>query len=74
MCAISESDISVPMEISAAAFKTASRSSGRIAANEVADAFVRKPKEKMIPQLNRSGKEEAKRTHDTNSFGVCNVI
>ena len=43
MCAISESEISVPIEISAAALSTASRSSGRSAAKEVVAAFVRKP-------------------------------
>lgn len=43
MWAMSESDISVPMEISAAALRTASRSSGRIEARSVEDAFVRKP-------------------------------
>jgi hypothetical protein len=43
MCAMSESEISVPIDISAAAFTVASRSSGKIAANEVAAAFVRKP-------------------------------
>lgn len=40
---MSESDISVPIEISAAALSTASRSSGRIAASDVDDAFVLKP-------------------------------
>lgn len=44
MWAMSESDISVPIEISAAAFSTASRSSGRMAANDVDAAFVRNPK------------------------------
>jgi len=43
MCAISESEISVPMEISAAALSTASRSSGRMVAKSVVAAFVRKP-------------------------------
>lgn len=46
MCAISESEISVPMEISAAALSTASRSSGRIAAKSVVAALVRKPEKK----------------------------
>lgn len=45
MWAMSESEISVPIEISAAAFSTASRSSGRMAAKSVEDAFVRKPLE-----------------------------
>lgn len=44
MWAMSESEISVPMEISAAALSTSSRSSGRMAANDVDDAFVRKPR------------------------------
>jgi hypothetical protein len=44
MWAISESEISVPIDISAAAFKTASRSSGRIAAKSVSAQFVRKPR------------------------------
>jgi len=43
MWVMSESDISVPIEISAAAFRTASRSSGRIEAKSVVAAFVRKP-------------------------------
>jgi len=43
MWVMSESDISVPIEISAAAFRTASRSSGRIDAKSVVAAFVRKP-------------------------------
>jgi len=48
MCEISESDISVPMDISAAALRTASRSSGRMAAKSVDDAFVRKPLNKAF--------------------------
>ena len=40
---MSDSEISVPMEISAAALTVASRSSGRIAAKSVVPAFVRKP-------------------------------
>lgn len=40
---ISESEISVPMESSAAALRIASRSSGRMAAKSVVAAFVRKP-------------------------------
>lgn len=40
---ISESEISVPIEISAAALRTASRSSGKMAAKSVVAAFVRKP-------------------------------
>jgi len=44
MCAMSESEISVPMDISAAALSTASRSSGRRAAKEVVAALVRNPK------------------------------
>lgn len=43
MCAMSESEISVPMEISAAALTVASRSSGRMAAKSVVAAFVLKP-------------------------------
>ena len=46
MCAISESEISVPMEISAAALSTASRSSGRRVAKSVVAAFVRKPEKR----------------------------
>lgn len=46
MCAISESDISVPIEISAAALSTASRSSGRMVAKSVVAAFVRKPEKR----------------------------
>lgn len=42
---MSESDISVPILISAATFKVASKSSGRMAANEVEAALVRKPKD-----------------------------
>lgn len=45
MCAISESEISVPIEISAAAFTVASRSSGRMEERSVVEAFVRKPVE-----------------------------
>jgi hypothetical protein len=43
MWAMSESEISVPMESSAAALMTASRSSGRMVAKSVVAAFVRKP-------------------------------
>jgi len=43
MWLISESEISVPMDISAAAFTVASRSSGRIEAKSVVAAFVLKP-------------------------------
>lgn len=43
MCDMSESEISVPIDNSAAALTAASRSSGRIISNEVEDAFVRKP-------------------------------
>ena len=43
MWLISESDISVPMDISAAALTVASRSSGRIEAKSVVAAFVLKP-------------------------------
>lgn len=46
MCAISESEISVPIEISAAALSTASRSSGRMVAKSVVAAFVRKPEKR----------------------------
>jgi hypothetical protein len=48
MCAISESEISVPIDISAAAFRTASRSSGRIAAKSVSAQFVRKPGHRVV--------------------------
>ena len=44
---ISESEISVPMEISAAALRTASRSSGKTEAKSVVAAFVRKPDESL---------------------------
>jgi hypothetical protein len=40
---MSDSEISVPIDISAAALRTASRSSGRMAAKSVVAAFVRKP-------------------------------
>lgn len=43
MWVMSDSEISVPIEISAAALSTASRSSGRMAAKSVIAAFVRKP-------------------------------
>ena len=43
MWARSDSDISVPMDISAAALTVASNSSGRMAAKSVVAAFVRKP-------------------------------
>lgn len=46
MWAMSESDISVPIDISAAALRTSSRSSGRMAAREVEEQFVRKPAKK----------------------------
>ena len=45
MCAISDSEMSVPIEMTAAAFRVASSSSGRIAAKSVEAAFVRKPKD-----------------------------
>jgi len=48
MCAISESEISVPMEISAAALSIASRSSGRTVAKSVVAAFVRKPDKRPL--------------------------
>lgn len=41
------SDISVPIDISAAAFRTASRSSGSMVSNVVVAAFVRKPEFKV---------------------------
>ena len=40
---MSESEISVPMESSAAAFIVDSSSSGKMVSNEVLEAFVRKP-------------------------------
>lgn len=43
MWAISESEISVPIEISAAALRTASRSSGRILEKSVEAALERNP-------------------------------
>jgi len=43
MCERSDSDISVPIDISAAALIVASSSSGRIAAKSVVAAFVLKP-------------------------------
>ena len=43
MCAISDSEMSVPIEMTAAAFRVASSSSGRMAAKSVEAAFVRKP-------------------------------
>ena len=43
MCARSDSDISVPMDISAAALMVASKSSGRTEAKSVVAAPVRKP-------------------------------
>lgn len=43
MWLISESEISVPMEISAAALMVASRSSGRTEEKSVVEAFVLKP-------------------------------
>jgi hypothetical protein len=42
---MSPSEISVPIESSAAALIVASRSSGRINSNDVVAAFVRKPAE-----------------------------
>ena len=44
MCAMSDSEMSVPIEMTAAAFSVASRSSGRMAAKSVVAAFVRKPR------------------------------
>ena len=55
MWAISESEISVPMEISAAALRTASRSSGRMLEKSVDIALVRKPGE-MISEGMKTGK------------------
>ena len=43
MCAMSDSEMSVPIEMTAAAFRVASRSSGRVSAKSVEAAFVRKP-------------------------------
>lgn len=43
MWAMSDSEISVPIESSAAALMVASRSSGRRISNDVEAAFVRKP-------------------------------
>lgn len=55
MCAISESEISVPMEISAAALRTASRSSGRMLEKSVDTALVRKPG-RMMSEVMKAGK------------------
>ena len=43
MWAMSDSEMSVPMEMTAAAFNVASKSSGRMEAKSVEAAFVRKP-------------------------------
>ncbi len=43
MWLMSASEISVPMDISAAALRVSSRSSGRIASSDVEEALVRKP-------------------------------
>ena len=56
MCAMSESEISVPIEISAAALRTASRSSGKILEKSDEAAFVRKPgKKTKCVQMYTSG-------------------
>lgn len=54
MWEISESEISVPIEISAAALRTASRSSGKIAAKSVDAAFVLKPEKKRSQKMERT--------------------
>lgn len=43
MCCKSVVEISVPMEMTAAALRTSSKSSGRISEKSVVAAFVRKP-------------------------------
>lgn len=70
---MSDSDISVPIEISAAAFRTASRSSGRITAKSVVAAFVRKP----ISIKERNGYFGIpfdKRTHQTNDLRIRDIV
>ena len=54
---MSDSEMSVPIEMAAAAFKVASRSSGRMAAKSVVAAFVRKPEghENVVRRRDRLG-------------------
>jgi hypothetical protein len=44
---MSVSEISVPIESSAAALRVASRSSGRMVSNEVVEQLVRKPRSEV---------------------------
>jgi hypothetical protein len=62
------------MEISAAAFSTASRSSGRMAAKSVEDAFVRKPFWCRIVVSKERARICVQLTHQSNGFGVCDVV
>jgi hypothetical protein len=70
MCAMSESDISVPIDISAAAFRTASRSSGRMAAKSVSAQFVRNPGRKFGQTCKQKIITTICRTHFSDNFGV----
>lgn len=74
MCEISESEISVPIEISAAAFRTASRSSGRIWAKSVSEQFVRKPMMGTHENNQRILGFVETRTHSFDTLGVCDVV
>ena len=72
MCAISESEISVPIDISAATLRVASSSSGRILANEVVAAFVRNPTVMIVKR--RVSILYNERTHLSDDFSVGLVV
>jgi hypothetical protein len=72
MWAMSESEISVPIDISAAALRTASRSSGRSSAKDVVAAFVRKPVGAELKH--RAFKATKARTHFSHTFRVSDVV
>jgi hypothetical protein len=72
MCVRSDSDISVPIDISAAALMVASNSSGRMTAKSVVAAFVRKPASAV---RNRKGHNNDQiLTHEFHHLCICQVF
>lgn len=66
MFAKSDSEISVPIEISAASLMVCSSSSGRMVASEVEEAFVRKPNRirSALAGTRRFSRKHTNRTYD----------
>lgn len=71
MWLISDSVISVPIEISAASLTAASNSSGRIFAREISAACVRNPIEQVSKDFVERGDTLTQRS---DHFGVCKVV